>query len=160
MNTQTYTYSGTFDIMNPRAEDVNLEDIAVSLSRIARWGGHNYVNVTVLQHSLMVADAVSHPAKIHALLHDAAEAYLGDIPAPWKSGVEIYARPIDIIEEQIMAVIYEYIGINMPTPEIVREVEAADLRQREMERNIKWCLPFCHPTQWLIQLREAIQAAA
>jgi hypothetical protein len=161
MNTQTHTYSGTFDIMNPRAEDVSLDDIAVALSRIARWGGHNRVNITVMQHCMMVADAVSQPAKIHALLHDAAEAYLGDIPAPWKSGVVIYGRPIDIIEEEIMAAIYESIGIDMPTPEIAREVEAADMRQREIERSgIDMDMPGSHAGQWLMRLRVLRRAAA
>lgn len=62
-----------------------LEDIAVSLGRLCRFTGHCRRFYPVLLHSMAVADFVFDENKRAALLHDGAEAYIGDIPTPFKS---------------------------------------------------------------------------
>ena len=84
------TYSGArFDFADPKPESIRLEDIAHALARICRFGGHASRFYSVADHSLNVARHLAHGKANHAttfagLLHDAAEAYLGDIVSPLK----------------------------------------------------------------------------
>jgi 5'-deoxynucleotidase YfbR-like HD superfamily hydrolase len=84
------------DILSPSPLDIEIEDIALGLSRIARWNGqtigeHGY---SVAQHSILVAELVAYdspklPAKgvLAALLHDAPEYVTADLVTPFKSAV-------------------------------------------------------------------------
>lgn len=93
------TYTGhKYYPLNPRPEDVCIEDIAHALSNVCRYGGHTSKFYSVAEHSVLVTRAVMEmdPGnKIHALqalLHDAAEAYLCDVPAPVKHNIIGYAE--------------------------------------------------------------------
>lgn len=68
--------------LNPDA--INILDIAVSLSRIPRWAGHTEIFYSVAQHSVRCARSVPKHLRMQALLHDATEAFIGDIPGPVK----------------------------------------------------------------------------
>lgn len=87
-HTWLQTHSGiAFDLLEPRAEDVRLDDIALALSRINRFAGHTHMaGYNVAQHSYLVMDLMpqhcSPHLKLAALLHDAHEAYTGDITTP------------------------------------------------------------------------------
>jgi len=63
----------------------SLEDIAVSLGRLCRFTGHCRIFYPVLLHSMAVSDLVHVENTRAALLHDAAEIYLSDIPTPFKA---------------------------------------------------------------------------
>ena len=84
------TISGAcVDVLEPRAEDVKLEDVAAALACICRFGGHVAPRFySVAEHALLVAAlvALEHPdddALIHAALHhDDAKAYLGELATP------------------------------------------------------------------------------
>jgi len=82
------TFSGkAFDLFDPKVEDVCLEDIAGPLSRQCRWNGQCRCFYSVAQHSMHVADLLKRagaPARLQliGLLHDAREAYTGDIVNP------------------------------------------------------------------------------
>ena len=89
-----------------RPEDIDVEDIACALSRICRFGGH--APYSVAAHSLAVADCLERwgrkPAVcLSGLMHDSAEAYLGDIPTPIKRapGMEAFASAERRAEEAI-----------------------------------------------------------
>src|SRR5690606_31900569 len=114
-----------FDFANPRPEMVCLDDIVHSLCRINRCVGNiEPVTFTVAQHSLVVASACKRPdARLYALLHDAGEAYIGDIPTPLKLWMENAGAAIIGLEMRILhAAIFPALGINPPTPEIIRDV--------------------------------------
>lgn len=84
------TYTGRkFDLLNPDPSMICIEDIAHALSLKCRWGGHTSRFYSVAEHSLNVMSRVSEAAKFEALLHDAAEAYLGDIASPFKDSLYI-----------------------------------------------------------------------
>ena len=80
------TYSGVeFYPLDPRAEEIRIEDIAHALSNLCRYGGHVRRFYSVAEHSVSVAKACVPRCTLWGLLHDAAEAYLVDLPAPIKN---------------------------------------------------------------------------
>jgi len=79
------TYSGRrFHYSEPRPEDVSLEDVALALSNICRYGGHTFRFYSVAQHSVLVSRWCDPEDALAGLLHDASEAYLWDCPSPLK----------------------------------------------------------------------------
>ncbi len=80
---------------DPRPEDVNIHDIAHALSNQCRWSGHSDQFYSVAQHSALVFDVIArrYPVFVEmqaaALLHDAAEAYVIDVPHPVKRQPEM-----------------------------------------------------------------------
>jgi uncharacterized protein len=79
------TASGVdIDLLNPQVSDINIDDISHALSNICRFGGHCFPFYSVAQHSCIVAALAPQELKLAALLHDAAEAYLGDVIKPLK----------------------------------------------------------------------------
>jgi len=85
---QTFT-GKRVDPLNMRPEDIDILDIAQALGNICRFGGHTRRFYSVAEHSLEVANLVSNKAKLPALLHDAQEAYIGDIIRPIKGSLSI-----------------------------------------------------------------------
>jgi len=84
------THSGIeIDILDPKPEQITLTDIAEGLSREIRFSGNTRDDYTVAQHSVFVASILemgySSPGTVRrGLLHDASEAYLGDVISPLK----------------------------------------------------------------------------
>lgn len=73
-----------FHPLDPRPEDVDVRDIAHALANLCRFTGHTKTFYSVAQHCVIASLHVSAEAALPALLHDAAEAYMGDIARPWK----------------------------------------------------------------------------
>lgn len=70
------TYTGRqFWPLDPRAEDIDIRDVAHHLSLICRFNGAGRAFYSLAQHSCLVADTLDAPLKLWGLLHDAAEAY-------------------------------------------------------------------------------------
>lgn len=102
------TFSGIyFDILNPRPEMVFIEDIAHSLSMQPRFAGHTKRFLSVAEHCINCCNRSISAMKLEALLHDAAEAYILDIPSPIKRAIpDIYE-----IENRIYLAISQRFGI-------------------------------------------------
>jgi len=114
------TYSGIyFDVLNPTLEMVNIEDIAHSLSMQCRWGGHIEKFYSVSQHSILCSKMVSRKNALAALLHDASEAYLIDIPRPVKRHLKNYGE----IEYSIMSIIAEKFNFEFPFLDEIKEAD-------------------------------------
>lgn len=80
------TLSGKkFDYINSTIDDIDIEDIAGALSNICRFAGHLSEFYSVAQHSVLCSQLVEPEFAFEALMHDAAEAYCLDIPAPLKA---------------------------------------------------------------------------
>jgi hypothetical protein len=107
-----HTFSGiAFDLLNPKPEMILIDDIAHSLSLINRFNGAALFPYSVAQHSLYVASLLPPELKLHGLLHDAAEAYIGDMVSPLKKIMPQYK----IVEEKISKVVALVFGLTYPT---------------------------------------------
>lgn len=71
-------------IRRPTVEMIRIEDIAGSLAKNCRWGGLIKPHFSVAQHSCLVSYLAPEELRFAALMHDAAEAYLGDVKKPVK----------------------------------------------------------------------------
>jgi hypothetical protein len=101
------TYTGKkFHYLDPQAEEIDIVDIAHALSMTCRFGGHVHIYYSVAEHSVRVSEQVANEehTKLAALLHDASEAYIPDIPRPIKMDMPQSVRDINLmIEEAIFA---------------------------------------------------------
>lgn len=109
-----------FDFGSPRASNFTIEDIGHGLAHICRYAGQCKSFYSVAEHSLLVSD-VAKGAEFEALLHDAAEAFLGDITRPLKQMLPQYKK----IEAEVEAAILARFGVLGP---LTAEVKRADLR--------------------------------
>jgi len=123
------TYSGIHVTpLDPKPEMIRLEDIAHALSQQCRFAGHCKKFYSVAEHCVHVSHLVPMDFRRHALLHDAAEAYLMDIPRPLKKHLcfMIQDKPISyrFMEDRLMEIIAAHFGMqwNGMPPE-VREVD-------------------------------------
>jgi len=125
------TFSGlTFSPLEPLSYQIIIEDIAHSLSLQCRYNGHCNRFYSVAEHSLIVSSALlkgtnDKSLAKYGLMHDASEAYLGDIVRPLKySGLmEGYLQA----EKKIQAMIYMEFLLDPVEPEIVNEYDNACL---------------------------------
>jgi hypothetical protein len=133
-----------FDFLDPQPDQFTLEDIAGALAKICRFGGQVESFYSVAEHSVacaMVArkDGMPLDTQAAALMHDAAEAFCGDVVKPLKVMLAEYAG----IEQRVEAVIAEKFGIDFRREsEIVREIDHAMLicerRQLFSADNVIW----------------------
>jgi hypothetical protein len=91
-----------FDFRNPHAFNYQIEDIAHSLSQICRFTGHTTRHYSVAQHSVMVSHLVPPEDAMCGLLHDAAEAFLGDVASPLKALLPDYRSLEADVEGAVM----------------------------------------------------------
>jgi hypothetical protein len=79
------TFSGhRFFPLDPRPDEISALDIAHALSLLCRYGGHVDRFYSVAEHSVLMSEAVAPEHALAALLHDATEAYVVDVPRPLK----------------------------------------------------------------------------
>ena len=99
---QTYT-GKKFEFLKPSNEMIDVEDISHALSFTCRFGGHCKEFYSVAQHCCLVASIVEPKYRLWALLHDAPEAYLVDLPSPLKAHINgDYQKIEDIVETAII----------------------------------------------------------
>lgn len=103
------TFSGNrFYPLRPHIDQVAIEDIAHGLAYQCRFNGQTKTFYSIAQHSLIVASLVPPPLRLAALLHDAAEAYLGDMVKPLKVLLPEFAA----LEDKVTAIIATTYGID------------------------------------------------
>lgn len=115
---QTYT-GRQFHFLEPQAEDIDVRDIAHALANACRYAGHCDRFYSVAEHSVLVSRHVPREHALFGLLHDAAEAYLPDIPSPMKEYLPQYRD----MEDRIFAAIAEAFGLPLGTPAEVKNID-------------------------------------
>ena len=125
------TYSGVkFFPLDPRPEEVNIVDIAHALANVCRFAGHVSEHYSVAQHSRFVSRLVPPEDAKWGLLHDAAEAYTGDMPRPIRRNIPQWRG----IEDKILEAIAARFDLELPVPtsvwyfdNVILAMEARDL---------------------------------
>lgn len=135
----------TLDLLNPTADMIVWADIAEALAKACRFGGHCRGFYSVAQHSLVVAQLMPRRWRAYGLLHDAHEAFTGDLISPLKA---LIGEPIRTIERRLDALIYDAAGIAPPTEEIAASIKHADVVALATER--RDLVDPSHRTPWTI----------
>ena len=107
-------------LLNPKPEQIDIGDIAHGLAFQCRFNGQTSRFYSIAQHSMMVASMLPDHLKLAGLLHDAAEAYVGDVVQPLKALLPDFQA----IEERISLAIGMRLGVNL---EHHVDVKQADL---------------------------------
>jgi len=111
------THSGIYiNPFEPTPDQITIEDIAHSLSMQCRFAGHLPKFYSVAQHSVECSNMVNSHFQLQALMHDASEAYLLDIPSPIKKVIPAYRSA----ENNLMNIIAEKFGFTYPLYKIVK----------------------------------------
>lgn len=128
------------DLLDPSPLDVEIEDIAHGLARVARWNGQTLGEhaFSVAQHSLVVEQlaALLRPGleprwRLTALLHDAPEYVIGDMISPFKAALGLDYRRF---EDRLAAAVHLRFGLPAaPPPEIAALIKAADRASAGLE---------------------------
>lgn len=116
-----------FDLFEPDADMIDPRDISHSLAHLCRFNGHTREFYSVAQHSCIVAELVPEEHKLAALLHDAPEAYLGDMTRPLKQWISTFQH----FEDCVWWRVCEHFGI---APELPTCIYKADLIALATER--------------------------
>ncbi len=127
------TYTGRrFNPFRLSEADYHVSDISHALSNLCRYNGHCSTFYSVAQHSVYVMDFVKErgfdqDVQLAALLHDASEAYLSDLPRPLKQHSRFYFY--QEIEEEVQSAIYKkYLGEKYEFTEDVHDaIKFADM---------------------------------
>lgn len=132
-----------FPLLAPRAEDINIGDIAHALSNLCRFTGHTREFYSVAQHSVLVSYAVPAEDALAALLHDASEAYLGDVSSPLKRLLPNYQE----IETRVMEAVLTAFRLPTFIPDTVKvadrvllATEKRDLMPPSDDDETEWAL--------------------
>ncbi len=110
------------DLLDPSPMDIEIEDIAHGLARVARWNGQTVGEhaFSVAQHSVVVEEIVAHIQpdieprwRLAALLHDASEYVIGDMISPFKAALGVDYK---VFEERLETAIHVRFGLPAKTP--------------------------------------------
>ncbi|WP_199520065.1 hypothetical protein [Fulvimarina endophytica] len=118
--------------IDPRPEEVCIEDIAHALSMLCRFGGHCRRFYSVAEHSVLLSRSVAPEHALWALMHDASEAYLVDVPRPIKPSLMGYREA----EDRIMSAVCERFDMPVDMPAEVKHADGrilADEAAQNME---------------------------
>ena len=143
------TLAGRYVNLNNLTEDqIFIEDIAWGLGRTLRYGGHISANYHVAEHCIVMSYAVPEEHALEALLHDAAEAYMGDIIWP----VKALFPEVSQFEDELLHIIMQKFGVETPTAKFgggadlyVKRPVIASFDNKLMEHE---CFSFARPGVW------------
>ena len=130
---------------SPQPDESDIDDIAHSLSQQCRFLGHTDGYYSVAQHSVLVSQIVPPEDALWGLLHDAAEAYICDMPAPSKSAPEMWFYRM--AEQKLIAAVATRFGLPPAVPGSVRAADtlllATEFRDVTTVMDMDWVIAEC-----------------
>ena len=120
------------DLLSPSPEDIEIDDIAHGLARVARWNGQTKGDhaFSVAQHSIVVTEifeaiepGYGRGARLAALLHDAPEYVIGDLISPFKAAIGLDYKAF---EHRLLSAIHRRYGIGELDASVVQAIKRAD----------------------------------
>lgn len=121
-------FGGTyFDFTAPETSAFTIEDIAHGLAMTCRFAGQCSRHYSVAQHSVHLSRLVPHGHAYQGLMHDAAEAFVGDMAKPLK----IMLTEYQAVEKRVEATIFARFKVATPLPPTIKD---ADLRMLVTEQ--------------------------
>jgi uncharacterized protein len=125
-------------LLAPRPDEIDIRDIATALAKICRFAGHTVTHYSVAQHSVLVAGNLPESLAVYGLLHDAHEAYLGDLVSPVKAALGALGGKADGYGELVArfdAAIHAHFDLPWPLPEKDRRLlHISDMQLLATER--------------------------
>ncbi len=115
------TFSGKkFHYLDPQPDEIDIVDIAHQLSLTCRFAGACREFYSVAQHSYLMTNLVPEEYKMHALLHDASEAYLPDLPRPMKAELPKFKE----MEATILWAVWDKYGLlGLESKGVIKEAD-------------------------------------
>lgn len=118
-----------FDLAEPEACAFQVSDIAHALGNICRFTGHTQRFYSVAEHSVICSHMVPPEDAMAALMHDAAEAFIGDVSSPLKSLLPDYKA----VERRVEQAVWSRLGL---PPTLPPSVKIADRRALAVEQRV------------------------
>jgi len=119
------TRSGSyFDFTDPENSEICINDIAHALACICRFTGHTKEFYSVAQHSVLMSQIVPDEFALAALLHDAHEAYVGDVSSPLKQLIPDYKE----LEKKIESAVLSRFGLPASMPDVIKHYDMVMLK--------------------------------
>lgn len=152
-------------VLEPRPEHITIVDIAHALSNLCRFNGHVREFYSVAQHSVLVSNVVPAEEALWGLLHDAAEAYIGDVTRPLKLWLEHVAPgAVSGIERRLQQVIATRFGLSGCMPASVKHADSVLLATEKRDvlavTDVPWvALPEPLPTRILAMTPQEAETA-
>lgn len=144
-----------FTFKKPEEHVFLIEEIAHALSNICRYTGHVRKFYSVAQHSVLVSYLVPKHLAMCGLMHDASEAYLGDV----STNLKVLLPEYKALEERVEALIAKQYGLPFPLPAAVKKAdmqmlatEKRDLMPRTPTDELNW--PKAEPIKYTVRPME------